>query len=727
VSRFEAAQLPRGGLLVSCPGFAIQIGAYPETIKDTMAAESGVPDLFLVPESLFDLKHGLSSAELEFPLYYNFYIKQRRLRILCRSHQARPVLRVLREALMGPLRLEHQNEYAQGSKTIGFPDLQAEMAYFKADPRLPKGKLRLSDCLKPLTFSDHCPIVVDGVEITSLGGDRYQFRQDGDELIVCYQSQTSREHYAKIAPAGEKSRFVPPNFGITMVGSGHGFDINSNTSGFIVWVLGRGILVDPPIDTTIWLENEGIDARRIEDVILTHCHADHDSGTLQAILLEGRVNLYTTETILKSFERKYRTLTGLSSRQFLSLFNFCPVLIDQETNILGAEFRFKYRFHTIPTIGFETFFGGRSFVYSSDTLYDPALCRKLCERGIMSESRCEDLLDFPWYHSLVLHEAGMPPVHTPIAQLAALNEDVLQNLYLTHLSESSIPATSGLKLAKTGVDQTLILQEQGTSLDRTHQILDVLAHVDMFKDLKVSKALEFLRVVVYSRHAPGKRIIATGEPGEHFYMVISGAADVLKNGECVRTYGRYDYFGELALVENQLRSADIVARTELELLRMGRYDFFNFLRGTTLVNHFRKVGRNRQLVPAELWERHPILGALSSFQQGQLLALMGHVQLVEGQCLYQRGEMVQDYFLILDGEVFLDDGAQQIVAGRGTVLGTIGRNLELPAHEFTATLAANCDLCQLPGLEVVRFFRDNPGVYLRLLQFVGCQEQRYWL
>lgn len=722
-----AAQLPRGGLLVSCPGFAIQIGAYPETIKDTMVVESGVPDLFLVPESLFDLKHGLSSAELEFPLYYNFYIKQRRLRILCRKHQARPVLRVLREALMGPLRLEHQNEYLDGAKTPGFPNLQAEMAYFKADPRLPKGKLRLSDCLKPVTFEDHCSFIVDGVEITALGGDRYRFRQDGDELEVCYHSQTHREPVGSTSVSGDSPRFVPPNFGITMVGSGHGFDVHSNTSGFIVWVLGRGILVDPPIDTTTWLEQEGIDARRIEDIILTHCHADHDSGTLQAILLEGRVNLYTTETILKSFERKYRTLTGLSSRQFLSLFNFCPVLIDQETNILGAEFRFKYRFHTIPTIGFEAFFGARSFVYSSDTLYDPALCQKLCEQGIMSESRCEDLLDFPWHHSLVLHEAGMPPVHTPISVLAGLKSEFLAHLYLTHLSEASIPPDSGLKLAKTGVVHTLVLEEQGTSLDRTHQILDVLAHVDLFKDLKVSKALEFLRIVVYSQHAPGEQIIATGDQGEHFYMVISGAADVVKNGEVVRSYGRYDYFGEMALVENQLRSADIVAKTELELLRMGRYDFFNFMRGTTLVNHFRKIGRNRQLVPAELWEGNPVLGALTSFQQGQLLALMSHIQLPEGMCLYQRGDTVQDYYLVLEGEVFLDDGREQILAGRGTVLGTIGRNLELPTHEYTATLAGHCDFCLLPGIEVVRFFRDNPGVYLRLLQFVRCQDQRYWL
>ena len=40
--------------------------------------------------------------------------------------------------------------------------------------------------------------------------------------------------------------WTPPDFGVTVLGSGHGFDACGGTSGYIIWVQGRGIMVDPP-------------------------------------------------------------------------------------------------------------------------------------------------------------------------------------------------------------------------------------------------------------------------------------------------------------------------------------------------------------------------------------------------------------------------------------------------------------------------------------------------
>ena len=43
-----------------------------------------------------------------------------------------------------------------------------------------------------------------------------------------------------------------------------------------------------------------------------------------------------------------------------------------------------------------------------------------------------------------MHEAGVPPIHTPMKILAALPDDVKKKLYLVHTSESDIPKDSGL-------------------------------------------------------------------------------------------------------------------------------------------------------------------------------------------------------------------------------------------------------------------------------------------
>lgn len=37
----------------------------------------------------------------------------------------------------------------------------------------------------------------------------------------------------------EKKQFVPPEFGVTVLGCSHGFDPKGSTSGYVFWVNGR--------------------------------------------------------------------------------------------------------------------------------------------------------------------------------------------------------------------------------------------------------------------------------------------------------------------------------------------------------------------------------------------------------------------------------------------------------------------------------------------------------
>lgn len=89
--------------------------------------------------------------------------------------------------------------------------------------------------------------------------------------------------------------FDPPTFGVdyfasptdikvTFLGTSHGFDVKGNTTGFIIWVNGNGILVDPPPFTTRYLRQQGIPSSFVRKAILTHCHSDHDSGLIRQII-----------------------------------------------------------------------------------------------------------------------------------------------------------------------------------------------------------------------------------------------------------------------------------------------------------------------------------------------------------------------------------------------------------------------------------------------------------
>lgn len=60
---------------------------------------------------------------------------------------------------------------------------------------------------------------------------------------------TDKDHECeKMAPDRVLSPlgFTPPDFGVTILGSSHGFDCKGSTSGYILWINGRGVMVDPP-------------------------------------------------------------------------------------------------------------------------------------------------------------------------------------------------------------------------------------------------------------------------------------------------------------------------------------------------------------------------------------------------------------------------------------------------------------------------------------------------
>lgn len=62
-------------------------------------------------------------------------------------------------------------------------------------------------------------------------------------------------------------------------------------------------------------------------------------------------------------------------------------------------------------------FQDKGMSFSADHMNDPARIRAMCEEGFMSEGRRDALLDFPWHHDVIFHEAGIPPIHTPMQTL----------------------------------------------------------------------------------------------------------------------------------------------------------------------------------------------------------------------------------------------------------------------------------------------------------------------
>lgn len=78
---------------------------------------------------------------------------------------------------------------------------------------------------------------------------------------------------------------------------------------------------------------------------------------------------------------------------------------------------------------------------------------------------------------------------------------------------------------------------------------------------------------------PGKTVVIEGEPGERFYVVLSGMLEVSQAGRGSRTLLRPgDYFGEVALAMGMPRTASVRAVTPVTVASCDRAAFDEYIR-----------------------------------------------------------------------------------------------------------------------------------------------------
>ena len=65
---------------------------------------------------------------------------------------------------------------------------------------------------------------------------------------------------------------------------------------------------------------------------------------------------------------------------------------------------------------------------------------------------------------------------------------------------------------------------------------------------------------------PGKLLCSKGETAHEFFVIEDGTAKVVRDGQYLDELGPGDFFGEMGLLEDAPRNADVVAKTPLRLM-----------------------------------------------------------------------------------------------------------------------------------------------------------------
>ena len=180
------------------------------------------------------------------------------------------------------------------------------------------------------------------------------------------------------------------------------------------------------------------------------------------------------------------------------------------------------------------------------------------------------------------------PQEALAAVFATLEALTLVGTAIGSLLVQLLVVTEGVRAALLGLGCVLglLLLATGRRLRHVDEIADapvvairLLRSVALFASLPPIEIEGVARAGAIEHFPGGSAIINTGDLGDCYYVVAGGTVEVIKKGQFVRTMGRAEGFGEIALLADAPRTATVIAATDVDLFVIGRVAFLTAVTG----------------------------------------------------------------------------------------------------------------------------------------------------
>ena len=99
-----------------------------------------------------------------------------------------------------------------------------------------------------------------------------------------------------------------------------------------------------------------------------------------------------------------------------------------------------------------------------------------------------------------------------------------------------------------------------------NQKVDLIRKVPLFSRLSKSELRDLAMLADEIDLRDGKEMTRQGAAGREFFVLLEGTADVRKNGRKINSLGPGDFFGEIALVSREPRTATVTATSPVRTL-----------------------------------------------------------------------------------------------------------------------------------------------------------------
>jgi CRP-like cAMP-binding protein len=113
--------------------------------------------------------------------------------------------------------------------------------------------------------------------------------------------------------------------------------------------------------------------------------------------------------------------------------------------------------------------------------------------------------------------------------------------------------------------------------------IETLRRVPLFEDLD-STELQSVADLMHEANVPaGAVVTAEGGPGDGFFVIEAGEAEVTMEGQPRATMTAGDFFGEIALLMGSDRTATVTATSDLRCFALTPSDFRTLVEGNPSV------------------------------------------------------------------------------------------------------------------------------------------------
>ncbi|MDQ4108353.1 MAG: cyclic nucleotide-binding domain-containing protein [Actinomycetota bacterium] len=149
-------------------------------------------------------------------------------------------------------------------------------------------------------------------------------------------------------------------------------------------------------------------------------------------------------------------------------------------------------------------------------------------------------------------------------------------LLASHRRQATVRAVDDVELFgvdKGTFDRLLADDMRAPEFGHTMQALAELRELSVFHDLDSEQLKDILEHGEWITAVRGDQLVTQGEPGDRFYVIESGRAEIIRDGAVMDAVSKGMYFGEVALLRDVPRTATVVASTPMRLFALDREGF----------------------------------------------------------------------------------------------------------------------------------------------------------